>query len=106
MQAELRLTFASAMTGRYEIFLHFTRAPDYAFVRASFDGAPWTAFNGYAAMVTRDRALVGMRGLTPGGHEVLLKIVTKDEGTSFRVTMAGSGGASFDVRYCEVTAFK
>jgi hypothetical protein len=76
--AELRLAFSTDVTGRYEIFLHFTRAPDYALVRASFDGAPWVTFNGYAANVSRDRALVAMRDLTPGPHELLLKVTNKD----------------------------
>ena len=76
--AELNLSFTSTTTGRYEIFLHFTRAPDYAFVQASFDGAPWVGFNGYATTVSRGRALLAMRDLTPGLHELLVKVVMKD----------------------------
>jgi hypothetical protein len=76
--AELRLAFSITTTGRYEIFLHFTRAPDYAFARASFDGAPSVAFNGYATTVSRDRALLAMRDLTPGIYEVLIKVAMKD----------------------------
>jgi hypothetical protein len=75
--AELRLSFTIAAAGRYDIFLHFTRAPDYAIVRASFDGAPWASFNGYATTVSRDRALVATRDLTPGAHELLLKVAMK-----------------------------
>lgn len=76
--AGLRLSFTTTVTGRYEIYLHFTRAPDYAFVQASFDGGPPTSFNGYAATVSRDRALLGMLDLTPGVHEIILKVTMKD----------------------------
>jgi hypothetical protein len=76
--AGLRLSFTTSATGRYEIFLHFTRAPDYAFVQASFDGAPAVSFNGYATTVSRDRALLGMRDVEPGPHEVIVKITMKD----------------------------
>ena len=76
--AGLRLSFTSSATGRYEIYLHFTRAPDYAFVEASVDGAPPVSFNGYATTVSRDRALLGMRDVTPGAHEVIIKITMKD----------------------------
>lgn len=76
--AQLNLTFSIGAAGRYEIFVHFTRAPDYALVQASFDGAPFVSFNGYAPTVSRDRALVAMRDLTPGKHELLLKVTSKD----------------------------
>jgi len=76
--AELHLSFPIGTAGRYEIFVHFTRAPDYALVQASFDGAPFVSFNGYAPTVSRDRALVAMRDLTPGKHELLLKVTSKD----------------------------
>ena len=76
--AELNLSFTITATGRYEIFLHFTRAPDYAFVQASFHGAPWVAFNGYATTVRRDRALLAMRDLKPDVYELLVKVVMKD----------------------------
>ena len=76
--AQLRLAFTSGATGRYEIFLHFTRAPDYALVRASFDGAPTVSFNGYAPTVSRDRALLAMRDVTPGVHELLIEVTMKD----------------------------
>jgi hypothetical protein len=76
--AELRLPFPVSAAGRYDIFLDFTRAPDFALVRASVDGAPPVSFNGYATVVTRDRALLGMRDLTPGAHEVLVKVTMKD----------------------------
>ena len=79
MGAELRLSFTIAAAARYDIFLHFTRAPDYAIVRASCDGAPWVSFNGYATTVSRDRVLVATRDLTPGvAHELLLKVAMKD----------------------------
>lgn len=76
--AELNLTFTTGAAGRYEIFVHFTRAPDFALVRVSFDGAPFVSFNGYAPTVSRDRALVAMRDITPGKHELLLKVTSKD----------------------------
>jgi hypothetical protein len=76
--SELRLLLTSAATGRYEIFLHFTRAPDHAFAQASFDGAPATSFNGYATSVSRDRAFLGMIDLAPGTHELLIKVTMKD----------------------------
>ena len=76
--AQLRLPFTVAVTGRHQIFLHFTRAPDFALVQASFDGAPPISFNGYAPTVGRDRALLAMRDLTAGPHEVLLKVAAKD----------------------------
>jgi hypothetical protein len=76
--SELRVLFPSNATGRYEVYLHFTKAPDFAFVQASFDGAPPVSFNGYATMVSRDRALLGMRDLTPGTHELLIKVTMKD----------------------------
>jgi hypothetical protein len=76
--AELQLSFTIAAAGRYEIFLDFTRAPDYAVVRASFEGAPWVSFNGYATTVSRDRALVATRDLTPGAYQLLLKVAMKD----------------------------
>jgi hypothetical protein len=79
--AELRLTFSAAVTGRYEVFVHFTKAPDYSLVGASLDGATWVAFNGYATAVSRDRAFLAMRDLTPGAHELLLKVAMK-EGSS------------------------
>lgn len=80
--AQLRLSFPSPATGRYQVFLWFTRAPDFAFVRASFDGAPAVSFNGYAPAVSRDRVLLGMRDLTPGVHEVLLELVRRDRQSS------------------------
>jgi hypothetical protein len=76
--AQLRLSFSTSVTGRYEVFLHFTRAPDFSFVRASLDGAPAVPFNGYATTVSRDRALLGMRDLAPGSHELLLEVAMKD----------------------------
>lgn len=76
--AQLRLTFKTAVTGRYQVFLLFTRAPDYAFARASFDGAPFTSFNGYAPTVSRDSAFLGMLDLTPGLRELLVEVARKD----------------------------
>ena len=76
--AQLRLTFKTAAAGRYQVFLRFTRAPDYAFVRASFDGAPPVAFDGYAPAVSRDRAFLGMFDLAPGLRELLVEVVMKD----------------------------
>ncbi len=76
--AQLRLTFKTAVTGRYQVFLRFTKAPDFAFVRASFDGAPSVSFNGYAPTVSRDRALLGMLDLAPGVRELLVKVARKD----------------------------
>jgi hypothetical protein len=76
--AQLELTFKTAVTGRYQAYLRFTRAPDYAFIRASFDGAQSTSFNGYAPQVSRDSAFLGMFDLTPGVRELLVEVVTKD----------------------------
>jgi hypothetical protein len=76
--AQLRLTFTTAAAGRYQVFLRFTRAPDYAFVRASFDGAPPVAFDGYAPAVSHDRAFLGMFDLAPGLRELLVEVVMKD----------------------------
>src|SRR5262245_23943298 len=36
--AQLRLSFSTTVTGRYEVFLQFTKAPDFAAVRAQLDG--------------------------------------------------------------------
>jgi hypothetical protein len=76
--AQLRLSVSMAAAGRYQVFLHFTRAPDYALIRASFDGAAVVSINGYAAGVSRDRALLGMLDLAPGAHELLLEVAMKD----------------------------
>jgi len=76
--AQLRLTFKTAVAGRYNVYLLFTRAPDYAFARASFDGAPSTSFNGYAPTVSRDSAFLGMLDLTPGLRELLVEVAMKD----------------------------
>src|SRR5262249_39723682 len=76
--AQLRLTFRTAVAGRYNVYLLFTRAPDYAFVRASFDGAPATSFNGYAPTVTRDSVFLGMLDLTPGLRELLVEVAMRD----------------------------
>lgn len=84
--AQLSFSFKTASVGRYEVFVDFTRAPDYAVVRATFDGAPIVTFNGYAPRVTRDRALLGMLDLEPGVHELLLEATAKDgKSTGFRV---------------------
>lgn len=76
--AQLRLSFATTVTGRYEIFLHYTKAPDFAAVRAQVDGATPVTFNGYAPTVTRDRALLAMLDLTPGPRALRLEVVMKD----------------------------
>jgi hypothetical protein len=80
--AQLRLTFKTTVAGRYQVFLRFTRAPDYAFVRASFDGAPPRSFNGYAPKVRTDRALLAMVDLAPGLRELLVEVVRKDRKSS------------------------
>ena len=76
--AQLRISFPTAVTGRYEIFLHFTRGPDFAVVRASLDGASAATFDGYAPMVSRDRVSLGIRDLTPGSHKLRLEVTAKD----------------------------
>lgn len=76
--AQLRLTFRTVTTGRYQVYLRYTRAPDFALVRASFDGAPPVSLNGYAPTVTHERALLGMLDLTPGLRELLIEVVMKD----------------------------
>ena len=76
--ARLTLSFPTTVTGRYEIFLHFTKAPDFAAVRAQLDGATSVTFNGYAPTVSRDRALLAMLDLTPGPHALRLEVVMKD----------------------------
>src|SRR6185295_5411769 len=73
-----QLTFRTAAAGRYQVFLDFTRAPDYGVVRASFDGAPNVSFNGYAPTVSRDRALLGVLDLPKGAHGLLVEVARKD----------------------------
>lgn len=88
--AQLRLTVPTTVAGRYQVYLRFTRAPDFAFVRASFDGMPATSFNGFAPAVGRDRALLGMLDLQPGAHELLVTVVRKDRrSTGFNVGLDG-----------------
>ena len=76
--AKLRLPLSIAATGRYQVVLHFTRAPDFAIVHASLDGAAPISFNGYAPTVSRDRAVLGVQDLAPGHHELVLEIANKD----------------------------
>jgi hypothetical protein len=76
--AQLRLAFKTPAQGRYQVFLAFTRAPDYGMVRASFDGAPPVSFNGYARTVSRDRAMLGMLDLAAAIHELLVEVPRKD----------------------------
>ena len=76
--AQLRLEPVVPVAGRFEVFVVFTKAPDFGLFRASFDGKSETLINGYAATVSRDRALVGMFDLTPGPHELLLSIAGRD----------------------------
>ena len=44
--ATLSLAFTITASGRYQVVLHFTRAPDFAIVRASIDNAAPISFNG------------------------------------------------------------
>jgi hypothetical protein len=76
--AQLQLTFRTAAAGRYQVFLDFTRAPDYGSARVSFDGAPNVSFSGYAPTVSRGRALLSVLDLAAGVHELLVQVIRKD----------------------------
>jgi hypothetical protein len=76
--AQLRLEPTVATSGRYEVFIVFTTAPDYGLFKASLDGKPAVSINGYAAAVGRDRASIGTFDLPAGPHELLLVTRSKD----------------------------
>ena len=76
--AQLRLVFTTSATGRYEVVLQITRAPDFAVVQARLDGAPPVTFDGYAPTVSRHRVSLGIRELTPGTHELRFAITEKN----------------------------
>jgi len=76
--AQLALSFWTAVAGRYEIYLHFTRGPDFAIVHAGLEGAPVVTFNGCASSVGLEPALIGTRDLTSGLHEIRLDVMGKD----------------------------
>lgn len=76
--AQLRLRPVVATAARYEVYLVFTGAPDYAIGQASFDGKPYVNFNGYAPGVSRDRILLGTFDLAAGPHELLIRVAAKD----------------------------
>jgi hypothetical protein len=80
--AQLRLVFTTTATGRYEVFLQFTRAPDFAVVQARLDGAPPVTFDGYAPTVSRDGVSLGIRELTPGAHELRFAVMEKNSQSS------------------------
>jgi hypothetical protein len=72
--AKLHLRFATAVAGRYRVFLAFTRAPDYGVVQARIDSAPALSFNGYAPVVTRGRTALGVLELEPHEHQLILRV--------------------------------
>jgi hypothetical protein len=76
--AQLRLEPTIARAGRYEVFVVFTKAPDFGLFKASLDGKPAVSINGYAAAVSRDRASIGTYDLPAGPHELLLVTRSKD----------------------------
>jgi hypothetical protein len=80
--AQLRLEPIVPVAGRFEVFVVFTKGPDFGLFRASFDGKTEILVNGYAPAVSRDRALVGMFDLTPGPHELLLSIAGRESQSS------------------------
>jgi hypothetical protein len=80
--AQLRLEPIVPVAGRFEVFVVFTKGPDFGLFRASFDGKTQILVNGYAPTVSRDRALVGMFDLIPGAHELLLSIDGRDSQSS------------------------
>lgn len=80
--AQLRLVFTTTAAERYEVFLQFTRAPDFAVVQVRLDGAPPVTFDGYAPTVSRDRVSLGIRELTPGDHELRFAVTTKNRQSS------------------------
>ena len=84
--AQLRVEPKVPRAGRYEVFVAFTKAPDFGLLEASFDGGSAITINGYGKDVTRDRALLGMFDLTAGPHQLLLAISGRDRlSTGFRV---------------------
>jgi hypothetical protein len=80
--AQLRLRLSSQARGRNEVMLHFTKAPDYGFLRASFDGGRAVGFNGFSRTVSQDSVLLGAFDLAPGTHEILIEVAMKDGGST------------------------
>jgi hypothetical protein len=76
--ARLRVLLPPVSPGRYEVFLAYTRAPDYGLLKASFDGAPEVTLDGYAAKVAPARDRLAVLEFTTGSHELLLSVAGRD----------------------------
>jgi hypothetical protein len=76
--AQLRLGPTVPSAGRYQVFVVFTKAPDFGRFKASFDGKTEITVDGYAATVGRDRAFLGEYDLTAEPHELLITVVGRD----------------------------
>jgi len=75
----LKLQFGAS--GRFRVWLLFTRAPDFANVAASIDGSPAASFTGFGPSVTPDRVLLGESVLSSGAHIVTLEIAGRSQGS-------------------------
>ena len=73
----LSVMYPVAVSGTYEMYLHYTKAPDYGQFNIYLDGKPAAYTNlrleGYASTVGREVAPLGKRLLNAGNHQLEVK---------------------------------
>ena len=79
----LQVPFNLPTAGKYDIFMYYTKAPDYGDFRVFFDGTPapntGQIVKGYAKAVERLMYILDRRQLTAGHHQLKVRISTKHE---------------------------
>jgi hypothetical protein len=74
----LHLAPSVPVAGRYEIYVAFTKAPDYGQVRIQVDDAKPRTVDLYAGTIRPERVLVATAALSIGTHRLLFEIVGKN----------------------------
>jgi hypothetical protein len=65
--------------GRYDVYVHFTQAPDYARVSVRFDAGPVKTFDGWATTVRPFRFRLATVELAAGRHDLTITVVGKNK---------------------------
>jgi len=63
--------------GRYDLYVHFTQASDYARISVRFDAGPVKTFDGYATTVRPFRFRLATMELAAGRHDLTITVVGK-----------------------------
>ena len=82
VRARLVLRIDVTRRGRYDVYVNFTQAPDYAQVSVRVGHGPVRAFDGHASTVRVFRFRVGTADLNPGPVELTITVTGKNKVSS------------------------